>query len=100
MASPAIAPRAAYQSIFDDSLVAYKEKTGKDLTSDPLLRKLKFCKSPDDIIILLRKRTQSNSLKWTKWLKPIVTVLDASSTIVSLINHVRQGIRPHPSGDC
>jgi len=96
-ASPGI---SNYQSIFDDALVAYKEKTGTDLTSDPLLRKLKVCNSPDDIIVLLRKRAQSDSIKWTKWLKPIVTVLDASSKIISLINSVRQGIRTHSSGVC
>jgi len=95
-----VSPRATYRSIFNDALVVYREKTGKDLTSDPLLRNLEFCKSPDDIIILLRKQTQRDNIKWTKWLKPIVTVLDASSKIISLINHVRQGIRTHPSGVC
>jgi len=49
MASPGIAPPAAYQSIFDDALVAYRKKMRKDLTLDPLLRRLKVCKSLDDI---------------------------------------------------
>jgi hypothetical protein len=42
--------RSNYQVIFDSALEAYKKKTGKDLTSDPLLCNLETCHSPDLIL--------------------------------------------------
>ena len=45
-----------YQFIFDSALEAYKKKTGKDLASNPLLRRLESCDSPDTVIAVLREQ--------------------------------------------
>ena len=77
-----------YQSIFDSALEAYKKKTGKDLTSDPLLRRLEACRSPDDIIVVLREHISgsdhphSSSDGLTKCLNSTVNVLYTFSTII------------------
>jgi hypothetical protein len=77
-----------YQCIFDSALEAYKKKTGKDLTSDPLLRRLETCHSPNHILVILREHisgfdhphTSSDGL--TKCLNPTVNVLCTFSTII------------------
>ncbi|KAH9986506.1 hypothetical protein BJV77DRAFT_1070932 [Russula vinacea] len=80
--SPSVASRS-YQSIFDSALEAYKKKTGKDLTSDPLLPSLETCNSPDAVLAILRAQIlepgqpQSSRNKLTMWLDPIVNVLNA-----------------------
>ena len=84
--SPTNSP-SNYRSIFDSALEAYKKKTGKDLTSDPLLRRLETCHSPDDILVLLRERIPGfdhplNSDRLTKCLNPTVNVLYTFSTII------------------
>jgi hypothetical protein len=74
-----------YQAIFDNALEAYKKKTGKDLTADPLLHSLETCNSPDAILSLLREQIlepgqpQSSGNKFTTWLDPTVKVLNAFS---------------------
>ena len=85
--------------IIDASLKAYKEKTKKDLKSDPLMAQLKACKSPADILAVLRTQVQqfeqstAGDDKLTKWLNPIVNVLFASSSVigagVGLVNPIR-----------
>ena len=78
---------ANYRSIFDSALEAYKKKTVKDLTSDPLLRRFETCHSPDDILVILREhisgfdRPQSSSNGLAKCLNPTVNVLHTFSTI-------------------
>ena len=77
-----------YRYIFDSALEAYKKKTGKDLTSDPLLRRLETCHSPDHILVILQEHisgfdhphTSNNGL--TKCLNPTVNVLYTFSTII------------------
>jgi hypothetical protein len=77
-----------YRSIFETALEAYKRKTGKDLTSDPLLRRLETCQSPDDILVILRERISgfdhpsNNNDGLTKCLNPTVDVLYTFSTII------------------
>ena len=77
-----------YRSIFDSALEAYEEKTGKDLTSDPLLHKLETCHSPDNIIVILQERISgfnhpnNNSDGRIKCLNPTVNVLYTFSTII------------------
>ena len=77
-----------YRSIFDTALEAYKKKTGKDLTSDPLLCRLETCQSPDDILVILRERISgfdhpsNNKDGLTKCLNPTVNVLYTFSTII------------------
>ena len=76
------------RSIFDRALKAYEEKTGKDLTSDPLLSRLETCGSPEDILVILRQQipgvheSQSSNDGLTRWLKPTINVLHSLSTVI------------------
>jgi hypothetical protein len=89
-----------YQAIFDSALEAYRSKTGKDLTSDPLLRSIENCNSPDAVLAILRaqilKPGQSSHNRLTTWLDPTVNVLNAfSETIGGLVGLVSsEVIRP------
>jgi hypothetical protein len=82
------ASRSNYQSIFDSALEAYKKKTGKDLTKDPLLRSLENCDSPDAVLTILRAQllgpgqSQSSRDKMTTWLNPTVNVINAFSATI------------------
>ena len=87
-----------YQVIFDNALKAYKNKTGNDLASNPLTRKLESCNSPDAVLHLLRGQipgfNQSGSSHDApmKWLDPTVNVLYAfSSTIGGAVSLVSLG---------
>jgi len=93
---PQTSSSANYQAIFDNALEAYKKKTGKDLASDPLLRKLESCSSPDAVIDVLREKIpefDQTGSRLTTWVKPTINVLYTfSSTIggaVSLVSIVR-----------
>jgi len=85
---PDISSSSNYQVIFDNALQAYKKKTGKDLTSDPLLRRLESCNSPDAVLALLREQvpgfdqSESSSDGVTKWLDPTVNVLFTFSSTI------------------
>ena len=78
---PAADPSTNYQVIFDNALKAYKTKTGKDLKSDPLLRTLETCNSPDAVLVLLRQQipgagqSGSGDERLTNWVDPVVNVL-------------------------
>jgi hypothetical protein len=78
---PTATSHGNYRSIFDSALEAYKKKTGKDLTSDPLLRRLETCHSPNDILDILQEhipgfdQSHNSSDGLTKWLNPTVNVL-------------------------
>ena len=97
-----------YQVIFDNALEAYKKKTGKDLASDPLFRKLQSCDSPDTVLNVLREQipgfdqsaSGSSNDRLTRWVKPTVNVLYTfSSTIgsaVSLVSKVNIMMYPRP----
>jgi hypothetical protein len=80
-----------YQAIFDRSLEAYKKKTGKDLTKDPLHHRLESCNSSDAVLTILRAQifepdqTQSSASRLTKWLDPTVNVLITFSTTVGAL---------------
>ena len=87
-----------YQDIFDNALKAYKDKTGKDLALDPLLRQLESCNSPDAVLDLLRKRipgfnqSERSHDRPMKWLDPTVNVLYSfSSTISGAVSLVSLG---------
>jgi hypothetical protein len=77
-----------YQSIFDNALESYKKRTGKDLASDPILRRLETCHSPDDVLVILRglilecDQSRSSNSNLTKWLNPTVNVLYTLSTTI------------------
>jgi hypothetical protein len=88
------APRYNYQAIFDSALKAYKTKTGKDLTSDPLLRSIENCNSPDAVLAILRAQilepgqSQGSHNRLTTWLDPTVNVLNAFSPTISIVGIV------------
>ncbi|KAF8496765.1 hypothetical protein F5888DRAFT_1702367 [Russula emetica] len=80
--------RSNYQVIFDSALKAYQKKTGKDLTSDPLLCDLETCHSPDAILAVLRAQTlgpgqaQNSGDESLTWLNPTISVLHAFSATI------------------
>jgi hypothetical protein len=82
---PQNSARANYQSIFDSALQEYTKKTRKDLSSDPLFRRLQSCDSPDDIVTMLQQQIPgldqssdgSSDDRLTKWLDPTVKVINA-----------------------
>jgi hypothetical protein len=82
------AERMKYQSIFVSALKDYEEKTGKVLSSDPLLRRLEKCRSPDDIITILWQQIPAIGPSWsghislTRWLNPTVNVINSFSAAV------------------
>lgn len=95
--SPETNSRADYQVIFDSALEAYKKKTGKDLTSDPLLCNIETCHSPNAILGVLRAQTRGLGRdRLLTWLNPIINVLNAfSATIgggVGLVRPERLGL--------
>ena len=75
------APRLKYEAIFDEALNTYEEKTGKDLKSDPLLRTLEACKSPNETLSELRRQipgfdqSENSDSRPTNWIDPVVNVL-------------------------
>ena len=77
-----------YQSILNTALGSYKKRTGKDLASDPLLRRLEICHSPDDVFTILRgsflglDQSHSSNSKLIKWLDPTVNVLYTLSVTI------------------
>jgi hypothetical protein len=81
-------PEANYQAIFDSALEVYKKKTGKDLTSHPLLSSFETCNSPDAILAVLHTqilgpgKPSSSGDKFLAWLNPTINVLNAFSATV------------------
>ncbi len=75
------ASRSKYGVIFDEALSTYEKKTGKDLKSDPLLRTLEACKSPDETLSELRRQipgfdqSENSENRLTNWVNPVVHVL-------------------------
>ena len=85
--TPSANSHSNYLSIFDSALESYKKKTGKDLTSDPQLSRLGTCRSPDDVLVILREHTSVNhphnsSDGLTKCLNTTVNVLHSFSAII------------------
>jgi hypothetical protein len=102
--NPSVTPsNSNYQLIFDNALSAYKKETGKDLTSDPLLRRLRSCDSPDAVLTLLREKISgfdqsgSSGDRLSNWLNPTVNVLYSfSSTIGGAVGLVSIAGAIHP----
>jgi len=93
---PHISPSANYQAIFDNALEAYEKKTGNNLASDPLLRRLESCNSPDAVLDVLREQIPAfdrSGSRFTRWVNPTINVLYTfSSTIggaMSLVSMVK-----------
>jgi hypothetical protein len=86
--SPQTRSSSNYDIIFDNALKAYKNKTGKDLTSDPLFPRLETCSSPDSVLDALREQVPNFDQPGTRndrlmnWLNPTVNVLYAFSTTI------------------
>jgi hypothetical protein len=90
-----------YRLIFASALKAYEEKTGKGLSSDPLLRSLESCNSSGDIITILRHQipesNQSRS-RLTRWLNPTVNVIKSFSASMGwAVDIVSPRVRGHTS---
>ena len=85
---PVTSSNSKYQLIFNNALSAYKKETGKDLTSDPLLRRLRSCDSPDAVLALLREQIPgfdqpgSSDDRLSNWLDPTVNVLYSFSSTI------------------
>ena len=85
---PETSSTSNYQVIFDNALKSYKNKTGKDLPSDPLIFKLESCNSPHAVLDLLRdqipgfNQSESSHDGPMKWLDPTVMVLYAFSSTI------------------
>jgi hypothetical protein len=79
--SPETTSNSTYDQVFENALKAYKKKTGKDLASDPLLRRLESCNSPDGVLGALREQIPDSEQSGTRngrfmdWLDPTVSVL-------------------------
>jgi hypothetical protein len=77
------------QAVFEASLKEYEKKTKKSLLTHPLMAQFQACKSPADILAVLRSHaskfgeTMSADDRLIKWLEPIVNVLSASSSVIS-----------------
>jgi hypothetical protein len=89
-------PSPNLQPILSAALASYSKQTGKDLQSDPLSTEIQHCKSPDDILNVLKKHAEkldkSDDSKLMKYLNDIVDglyslsanpVLSAGVSIVS-----------------
>jgi hypothetical protein len=77
-----------FQSIFNDAVKAYNQKTKRNITEDPLLAELRPCTSGNDILTVLHQRgrvlsaSRSSSESLTKWLTPTINVLYAFSATI------------------
>jgi hypothetical protein len=86
--TPTPASHVSYRSVFNDALKAYEEKSGKVLSSDPLLRRLEKCHSPDDVITVLLQQIPGIDQSWsshsslTSWLNPTVNVINSFSAAI------------------
>ena len=93
-----VALSSDYELIFASALQAYKEKTGKDLASDPLLRRLETCNTPDSVLALLRQQISgfdgsgNSDVRLTNWVNPAVNVLCTfAATIGGAVSLVSPG---------
>ena len=87
---PASGPSSAnLRAVFEASLKQYEKKTKKSLLTLPLMAQLQACHSPADTLTILRsqaanfEQTLDADDKFIKWLDPIVSVLSASSSVIS-----------------
>jgi hypothetical protein len=97
--SPEATSHSNYQVIFDSALEVYKKKTGKDLTSHPLLGSFETCQSPDAVLAVLHaqifgpSQPQSSGDKLLARLNPAINVLNAFSVttggVVSSVSFTR-----------
>ena len=82
--APKLTEHLKYRSMFVSALEAYEEKTGKVLSSDPLLRSFEKRHSPSDIFAILRQQIPGigQSLSLTMWLIPMVNIIGSFSAAI------------------
>ena len=77
-----------FQAIFDAALREYRQKTGKDIATEPLTAKLLRCDSSEAILRILQEqahafnefRNGDRKVQLMRWLKPTVEILYGLST--------------------
>jgi hypothetical protein len=77
-----------FQGLFDAALWEYNQKTGKDITTDPLTARLQYCDSSDAVLGILQEQAHAfNQYRNGDWkvqimrrLKPTVDILFGLST--------------------
>ena len=80
-----------FQTLFNNALDTYKERTKKDLRDHPLAKQLQDCQSPDAVLVVLKQQldlSQSTDERWTKWLDPTIHVLLTFSQAVGTVGLV------------
>jgi hypothetical protein len=71
-------PSPNLQAILSAALANYSRQTGKDLQSDPLAEEIRCCKSPNDILNILKKHAEK---------------LDKSdSNLMNYLDHIVNGL--------
>ena len=85
---PSASSSSNFQASFYLAVQEYKKMTKKNILADPLMSQLQTCKSPTDILAVLRPQVQQlqqstyGDDKLTKWLTPTVNVLYAFSGVL------------------
>ena len=78
-----------FQLIINNALDNYKKCTKNDLTTHPLAAQLQSCKSPSDILAVLRQQvyeldqSRSTDERWSRWLDPTVNVIYVLSSTLA-----------------
>ena len=91
MSSPSSSPNVSFsrfRDLFNAALTEYKQKTGKDITTDPLTIRLLPCNSSDAVLAILQEQAHAfNQFRNGDWkvklmrrLKPTVDILLGLST--------------------
>jgi hypothetical protein len=81
-------PSSQFQDLFDAALSEYRQKTGKDIATDPLITSLQNCNSSDAVLGILQEQAHAfNQFRNGDWkvqlmrrLKPTVDILLRLST--------------------
>ena len=90
---PAASSSSNFQTLFNNALDTYKERTKNDLRDHPLAKQLQDCQSPDAILDVLKQQldqSRSTDERWTKWLDPTIHVLFTFSQAVGTVGLVRE----------
>ena len=88
-ATTAASSESHFQTIFQAALKSFQKQTKTDLLTHPLVSQLQSCESTTAILAILQdqvrefEKTSDGDERLTKWLGPIVNVLNAFSAAVS-----------------
>ena len=96
------ASQSNFAPIFNVALEKYKRKTKQDLVKHPLLPRLQSCRSPEDILTVLRdqtpgfNRSENSDDGLMTWVAPTVNVLYSfSATLGGVAGLVNISIFPY-----